>query len=89
MARVKGRRRLLGVKTNPDKPFSIAYLECHSPEAAVALKEWFDTQYALRIYRDLGMLTLLLTSEFQNRKANASLTTSSLGNPFRTLPKGT
>ena len=37
---------------------------------------------------DLGLLIPLLSSEFQNRKANASLTSSSLGNPFRTLPKG-
>lgn len=45
MARAKGELRLLGVRTNTDNLFSIAYVECHSPEAAQTLKEWFDNKY--------------------------------------------
>ncbi|KAF9647164.1 hypothetical protein BDM02DRAFT_3117542 [Thelephora ganbajun] len=30
----------------------------------------------------------LFDSEFQNRRASATLTSASQGNPFRTLPKG-
>ncbi|EAU85265.1 hypothetical protein CC1G_10051 [Coprinopsis cinerea okayama7 len=51
------------------KSKGIAYIECHSPQAAATLKQWFDN------------------NEFQNRRATATLTSSSQGNPFRTLPK--
>ena len=49
MGRAKGEKVTL-VRTNADNPFSIAYVECHSPETAQTLKEWFDAQYALRFY---------------------------------------
>lgn len=58
MARAKGELRLLGVRTNTDNPFSIAYVECHSPEAAQTLKEWFDNKYELCFYIVPGVLTL-------------------------------
>ncbi|KAI0078780.1 hypothetical protein K474DRAFT_1770758 [Panus rudis PR-1116 ss-1] len=51
------------------KSKGIAYIECHSYENAVTLKNWFDN------------------NDFQNRRATANLTSSSQGNPFRTLPK--
>lgn len=51
------------------KSKGLAYIECHSVDAATALKQWFDE------------------NDFQGRKASATLTTSTRGNPFRTLPK--
>ncbi|CAA7266814.1 unnamed protein product [Cyclocybe aegerita] len=51
------------------KSKGIAYIECHDPQSAVILKDWFDN------------------NDFQNRRAAATLTSSSQGNPFRTLPK--
>jgi len=51
------------------KSKGIAYIECHSHENAVLLKNWFTN------------------NEFQNRRASATLTSASQGNPFRTLPK--
>ncbi|CAL1716364.1 unnamed protein product [Somion occarium] len=51
------------------KSKGIAYIECHSHENAVAIKNFFDN------------------NDFQNRRATANLTSSSQGNPFRTLPK--
>jgi hypothetical protein len=65
---------------------SIAYVECGSTANAAAMKDWFDNKY-------VGLLCLLLysfmfCSDFQNRRATANVTSSSQGNPFRTLPKG-
>jgi len=51
------------------KSKGIAYVECHSHENAVVVKNWFDN------------------NDFQNRRAAVTLTSSSQGNPFRTLPK--
>jgi hypothetical protein len=34
------------------------------------------------------MTKRVLSSDFQNRRATATLTSSTQGNPFRTLPKG-
>lgn len=51
------------------KSKGIAYIECHSYESAMSIKNWFDS------------------NDFQNRRATATLTSSSQGNPFRTLPK--
>ncbi|KAM6504112.1 hypothetical protein JOM56_001055 [Amanita muscaria] len=51
------------------KSKGIAYVECHSYENAMVIKNWFDS------------------NDFQNRRATATLTSSSQGNPFRTLPK--
>lgn len=51
------------------KSKGIAYIECHSHENAVLLRNWFTN------------------NEFQNRRASATLTSTSQGNPFRTLPK--
>lgn len=51
------------------KSKGIAFIECHSTQAAANLKQWFDS------------------NEFQNRKVSATLTSTSQGNPFRTLPK--
>jgi len=51
------------------KSKGIAYIECHSHENAILLKNWFTN------------------NEFQNRRASATLTSASQGNPFRTLPK--
>ncbi|KAK2459338.1 hypothetical protein APHAL10511_008644 [Amanita phalloides] len=51
------------------KSKGIAYIECHSYENAMVVKNWFDN------------------NDFQNRRATATLTSSSQGNPFRTLPK--
>ncbi|KAI0360108.1 hypothetical protein OH77DRAFT_1419497 [Trametes cingulata] len=51
------------------KSKGIAYVECHSPENATILKNWFDN------------------NDFQNRRASVTYTSSSQGNPFRTLPK--
>lgn len=59
MARAKGKQWLSGVRANPDHLFRIAYVECHSPEAAVALKEWLDAQYVFRPYMALSLLTRL------------------------------
>jgi len=51
------------------KSKGIAYIECHSYEGAMSVKNWFDN------------------NDFQNRRATATLSSSSQGNPFRTLPK--
>ncbi|KAH8099995.1 hypothetical protein BXZ70DRAFT_1008512 [Cristinia sonorae] len=51
------------------KSKGIAFIECHSPENALTLKNFFDN------------------NDFQNRRAQANLASSSQGNPFRTLPK--
>lgn len=51
------------------KSKGIAFIECHTAQAAATLKQWFDN------------------NEFQNRKVSATLTSTSQGNPFRTLPK--
>ncbi|KAH6909221.1 hypothetical protein BKA70DRAFT_229156 [Coprinopsis sp. MPI-PUGE-AT-0042] len=52
------------------KSKGIAFIECHTAQAAATLKQWFDN------------------NEFQNRKVSVTLTSTSQGNPFRTLPKG-
>ncbi|KZT39973.1 hypothetical protein SISSUDRAFT_1113447 [Sistotremastrum suecicum HHB10207 ss-3] len=51
------------------KSKGIAYIECHTHQAATIMKNWFDN------------------NEFQGRRASATFTSASHGNPFRTLPK--
>lgn len=66
---------------------SIAYIECGSTPNAAVMKEWFDNKYVdlcLACYHAHSVFC----SDFQNRRATANLTSSSQGNPFRTLPKG-
>ena len=38
----------------------IAYIECHSPENAMTLKNWFENKFVLAIHRTVDVLTELL-----------------------------
>nr|VWO99741.1 Metacaspase-1 (EC [Ganoderma boninense] len=74
------------------KSKGVAYVECHSPDNATVMKNWFDNKFV--VSWGLPLIVLPLTnvyrhSDFQNRRASANYTTSVNGNPFRTLPKGT
>ncbi|KIY62392.1 hypothetical protein CYLTODRAFT_361566 [Cylindrobasidium torrendii FP15055 ss-10] len=51
------------------KSKGMAWVECHTSQAANNLKYWFEN------------------NDFQGRRASAQFTSSSLGNPYRTLPK--
>lgn len=72
----------------PDPRFSIAYIECGSAEGAAAIKHWFDNKCASP-WSAACPTDVSVCSEFENRKITATPTSSSNGNPFRTLPKGT
>ena len=64
----------------------VAYIECGSFENANTLKTWFDNKYAICLVWCCDHEPS--SSDFQNRRATATFTGSSQGNPFRTLPKG-
>jgi hypothetical protein len=67
----------------------IAYVEVHTYEGASLIKDWFESKYVKRPGHYHRSLTVaFLPSDFQNRRATATLTMSAQGNPFRTLPKG-
>ena len=67
-------------------------MECHDPHSAATVKFWFDNKYIsfLALYMRIYELkkNCLFSSDFQGRRASATLTNSAQGNPFRTLPKG-
>jgi hypothetical protein len=68
----------------------IAYVEVHNYEGASLIKQWFESKYVKRRGHYHRFLTVAFPhSDFQNRRATATLTMSAQGNPFRTLPKGT
>ena len=66
------------------------YIDCGQYENALALKTWFDNKCVSEHNRLLSTFFTIvwLHSDFQNRRVSATLTNSSQGNPFRTLPKG-
>ena len=67
--------------------YSIAYVECGSTANAAVVKDWFDNKY-VDFFHCLLPYSFGFCSDFHNRRATANLTSSSQGNPFRTLPKG-
>lgn len=90
MARVRGKcvqHRRIHASADPRITCSIAYIECHGAANATTLKEWFDSKYVTILLR-LVQVLIAVHSEFQNRRASATYTATSQGNPFRTLPKG-
>jgi hypothetical protein len=78
----------MGAFQRDTNPFvRIAYIECHDLQGAANLKYWFDNKW-VQIYILDELRFIHSSSDFQSRRASATLTSSSQGNPFRTLPKG-